>query len=307
MFHKIKLVLEMIRFSHTIFALPFAMLAAVLAWKTLGADGQAVAFRVQDLAGILICMVAARSAAMAFNRLVDHKIDAENPRTRQRHLPAGLLTGRSVVLFTVVSSMVFVAATLLFLPNRLPLYLAVPVLVILLFYSFTKRLTSLAHYWLGFSLMLAPVAAWIAIRGQLILESSLDLTPALTLGVAVLFWVAGFDIIYSCQDHEFDRNAKLRSIPTRFGIAGALKIAAISHFAMVVVLLALPGLSMVAGVPTSLGWIWYLAVGAVAALLVYEHSLVRPDDLTRVNVAFFNVNSVVSFGLFVAGLVDTVV
>ena len=185
----------MIRFSHTIFALPFALLAAVMAWVTETADGQPIVFRWQDLLGILVCMVAARSAAMAFNRLVDRKIDAANPRTSGRHIPAGLISVRSATLFTVACSLAFIAATLLFLPNRLPLFLSVPVLAVLLFYSYTKRVTSLAHYWLGFSLMLAPVAVWIALRGQAITSNPLDLTPALSLGLAVFFWVAGFYII----------------------------------------------------------------------------------------------------------------
>ncbi len=297
----------MIRFSHTIFALPFALLAAVMAWVTETADGQPIVFRWQDLLGILVCMVAARSAAMAFNRLVDRKIDAANPRTSGRHIPAGLISVRSATLFTVACSLAFIAATLLFLPNRLPLFLSVPVLAVLLFYSYTKRVTSLAHYWLGFSLMLAPVAVWIALRGQAITSNPLDLTPALSLGLAVFFWVAGFDIIYSCQDFEFDKQARLKSVPTRFGISGALKIAAASHFLMVLILALLPTLATVAGVPTNLGWLYYAGVAAVGILLVYEHYLVRPDDLNRVNIAFFNVNSVVSFGLFLIGTIDTIV
>lgn len=297
----------MIRFSHTIFALPFALLAAVMAWVTETADGQPIVFRWQDLLGILVCMVAARSAAMAYNRLVDRKIDAANPRTSGRHIPAGLISVRSATLFTVACSLAFIAATLLFLPNRLPLFLSVPVLAVLLFYSYTKRVTSLAHYWLGFSLMLAPVAVWIALRGQAITSNPLDLTPALSLGLAVFFWVAGFDIIYSCQDFEFDKQARLKSVPTRFGISGALKIAAASHFLMVLILALLPTLATVAGVPTNLGWLYYAGVAAVGILLVYEHYLVRPDDLNRVNIAFFNVNSVVSFGLFLIGTIDTIV
>ena len=155
--------------------------------------------------------------------------------------------------------------------------------------------------------MLAPVAVWIALRGQAITSNPLDLTPALSLGLAVFFWVAGFDIIYSCQDFEFDKQARLKSVPTRFGISGALKIAAASHFLMVLILALLPTLATVAGVPTNLGWLYYAGVAAVGILLVYEHYLVRPDDLNRVNIAFFNVNSVVSFGLFLIGTIDTIV
>ncbi|MDG2012161.1 MAG: UbiA-like polyprenyltransferase [Pirellulaceae bacterium] len=307
MFKKLRQLLEMIRFSHTIFALPFAMLAAVIAWTTPVGEGQIVSFRWQDLLGILICMVTARSAAMAFNRLVDRDIDAGNPRTKLRHIPAGLLSVPSVALFTVICGAGFVIATLLFLPNWLPFYLAVPVLLVLLFYSYTKRITSLAHYWLGFSLMLAPIAVWIALRGEIVITNPWDLTPAIMLGLSVFFWVAGFDIIYSCQDYEFDCESKLKSVPTRFGIQGALRIAAASHLVMLVVLALLPTVSAYAGVPTELGWLYYATVLAVAGLLIYEHSLVKPDDLTRVNIAFFQVNSVVSFGLFLAGSIDSIV
>jgi 4-hydroxybenzoate polyprenyltransferase len=288
----------MIRFSHTLFALPFALLAAVMAWTTKAADGASVPFRWQHLLGILVCMVGARSAAMAFNRLADRRIDAENPRTKQRHLPAGTLSVASVVLFTVTSSAVFVAGTLLFLPNRLPLYLAVPVLLFLLGYSLTKRFTSLAHFWLGAALMLAPVSAWIALRGEILMRQPLDILPAVLLGAAVLSWVAGFDIIYACQDAEFDRGAKLKSVPAAVGIPTALKIAAACHLVTLLLLASLPL------VCPPLGWIYLTGVAAVAALLVYEHLLVRPNDLSRVNAAFFNVNAVISIGLFVVGMID---
>lgn len=301
------MMLEMIRFSHTIFALPFALLAAVLAWTTPARDGTVIEFRWQDLLGILICMVTARSAAMAFNRLVDARIDAGNPRTAQRHIPSGKLNSRSVLLFTIVNVVVFCAATLLFLPNQLPLILALPVLGVLFFYSYTKRITSLAHYWLGLALMLSPIAVWIALRGSEILVSPVDLLPAVTLGLAILFWVGGFDIIYACQDHDFDREAKLHSIPARFGVAGALRIAVISHAVMIVMLVLIPSAASAAGLDHRLGWIYYSGVAAVAILLIYEHRMVRPDDLTRVNAAFFNVNAIVSFGLFVVGTIDTLV
>jgi 4-hydroxybenzoate polyprenyltransferase len=238
----IRHILEMIRFSHTVFALPFALLAALMAWTTPAPDGSPIGFRWQHLVGILICMVGARSAAMAFNRLVDRRIDAENPRTRSRHLPAGLLSTASVVLFTLVSAAVFFAGTLLFLPNRLPLVLATPVLLFLLGYSYTKRFTSLAHFWLGVALMLAPVCAWIALRGQILMEHPLDILPAVLLGAAVLAWVAGFDIIYACQDADFDRRAKLRSIPATLGVPGALRLAAGCHLLTVVLLAVLPWL-----------------------------------------------------------------
>jgi 4-hydroxybenzoate polyprenyltransferase len=310
MLRTIRHLLEMIRFSHTLFALPFALLAALMAWTTpLPAPGRdplsRVAadpppFRWQDLAGILLCMVAARSAAMAFNRLADRRIDAANPRTQSRHLPAGTLSLTSVVLFTAVSSAVFMAATLLFLPNRLPLYLSVPVLLFLLGYSYTKRFTSLAHFWLGAALMLAPVSAWIAIRGGVLLANPGDILPAVILGGAVLFWVAGFDIIYACQDADFDRQAKLKSVPAALGVRGALQLAAGLHAAALALFVLLP----LACPQVPLGWFYWAGVGVVGALLVYEHALVRPSDLTRVNVAFFNINVVISIGLFVVGAID---
>ena len=243
-------------------------------------------------------MITARSAAMAFNRLADRDIDAENPRTAKRHIPAGILSVSQVTVFAVVCGFAFIASTLLFLPNRLPLYLSVPVLAFLCGYSYTKRFTSLAHFWLGIALALSPVAAWIAIRGEAVMQTPLDLLPAVVLGGAVAAWVAGFDIIYACQDFEYDREAKLNSVPTRFGIAGALRIAAACHAVTVVLLAILPL------VYPPFGTLYWLAVAAVAVLLIYEHALVRPDDLDRVNTAFFNVNAVISMGLLAVGTLD---
>lgn len=300
MLTQVRHLLELIRFSHTIFALPFALLAAVMAWTTPSASGSGASFRWTHLVGIIICMVGARSAAMAFNRLVDRHLDAANPRTQSRHLPAGLLSVASVVWFIVASAAVFFAGTWLFLPNRLPLILSVPVLLFLLGYSYAKRFTSLAHFWLGAALMMAPVSAWIALRGELLLAAPLDALPAVMLGAAVLLWVAGFDIIYACQDHGYDTRAKLRSVPARLGIPTSLKLAAACHAGMLGVLVALPYLCP--SVP--LGWLYGSGIAAVATLLIVEHRLVRPDDLTRVNVAFFHVNAVVSIGLFVIGSID---
>jgi 4-hydroxybenzoate polyprenyltransferase len=276
--------LGLIRFSHTIFALPFALGSSALAWHREGT------IRVIDLLGILICMVLARSAAMAFNRLVDQQIDAKNPRTASRHLPAGLLSYSTVLLFTIGCSLGFVAATLIFWfrtpPNPWPLYLSIPVLLFILAYSLTKRFTSLAHFWLGISLSLTPIAAWIAIRGMV------DMSAPLMLGSVVLFWVAGFDILYACQDAEFDRASKLHSIPARFGVRGALRIAAFCHLVMFGLLVLL-----YVWVP-EFEWIFAVALIAVGILLMYEHSIVDPNDLSRVNQAFFQVNSIISMGLF---------
>lgn len=289
MLGRIRQILGMIKFSHTLFALPFALLGAALAAK----DVHGWRSRPQDWLGILLCMATARSAAMAFNRLVDRAIDARNPRTATRHLPSGQLSVQSVVIFTAVSAVLFIASTLVFLPHRWPLILSVPVLLWLLGYSYAKRFTSLAHFWLGAALMLAPIAAWIAIRDDIA-------WPPLFLGLAVLFWVAGFDIIYACQDAEFDRTTGLFSVPARIGVARALQIAAVCHLVMIVALVAL-------GLSYPMGTIYFVGVGIVAALLVYEHALVRPDDLTRVNVAFFQVNIGISLGLLVVGIVDLVI
>ena len=281
-------ILGMIKFSHTLFALPFALLGAALAAKVPGGW----ACRPREWLGILLCMATARSAAMAFNRLVDRKIDARNPRTASRHLPAGRLSVGSVWAFTAVCSALFVVSTLLFLPNPWPLRLAAPVLTWLLGYSYAKRFTSLAHFWLAAALAFAPMAAWIALRGDLA-------WPPALLGLAVLGWVAGFDIIYACQDAAFDRDAGLHSIPARMGVRGALRLAAACHAGMVLALVAL-------GLSYPMGGIYFAGVGVVAVLLVYEHALVRPDDLSRVNVAFFQVNIGISLGLLAVGVADLI-
>lgn len=294
LFTRLRHILEMIRFSHTLFALPFALLAGVMA---IAAE-PSVEWRWSDWLGILLAMVTARSAAMALNRLADHKIDAENPRTAGRHIPAGILSVQSVVLFALVMSLGFIASTLLFLPNRLPLYFSLPVLAILFGYSYTKRFTSLAHFWLGLALALAPVCAWVALRGIHVMADPSDVLPAVMLGGAVLLWVAGFDVIYACQDYEFDREAGLNSIPARLGIANSLRLAAACHLGMLVLLALLPMVFPL------LGWVYLTGIAAVAVLLIYEHALVRPDDLTRVNVAFFHVNAVVSIGLLAVGTID---
>lgn len=284
--------LELIRFSHTLFALPFALLAAAMAWSANFRAKPPVPFRWLDLLGILICMVMARSAAMALNRLVDRRFDALNPRTRMRHLPAGLLSTASVAMFTVLCSLGFVAGTLLFLPhNWIPLVTSLPVLAFLFGYSYAKRFTSFSHFWLGGALMLAPMAAWVAIRPE-------AAWAPVVLGAAVLFWVAGFDMIYACQDFDFDVKMRLHSLPARFGVAGALRLAAFCHFAVVGLLFVLPL------VYDGFDGIYLCGVAAIGLLLIYEHWLVCPDDLSRVNQAFFHVNAVVSIGLLVVGVVD---
>jgi 4-hydroxybenzoate polyprenyltransferase len=233
---------------------------------------------------------------MAINRLADRKIDAANPRTANRHLPAGLLTPGAVIFFFELCCLGFIASTTIFVfasSNYWPLYLSVPVLSFVCLYSFTKRFTFLSHFWLGASLMLGPIGSWIAIRGPE------DLAIPFMLGLAVLFWVAGFDIFYACQDLDFDRQAKLQSVPARFGIAASLRIATVCHFLMVVSLFALYWVAQ-----PYLGNVYLAGIGAAALLLIYEHWLVRPDDLSCVNRAFFQVNGIISIGLFIVVVLE---
>lgn len=285
MIKKLRYLLELIRFSHTVFALPFALLSAVIAWNQPGSP-----FSWQQLAGILLCMVFARSAAMAFNRIVDRRIDAQNPRTEKRHIPAGLLSLSTVITFTVLCSMAFVACTLLFLPNPWPMRLSAPVLAFLFGYSYAKRFTILCHYWLSAALMFSPLAAWIAIRGEI------AVTPLL-LSAVIFFWVGGFDILYACQDADFDRERRLHSIPAFWGVPVALKIAFASHVLTIGSLFALWHFA-------GLGGVFLTGISVISVLLIYEHSLVRPSDLSRVNLAFFHVNAIVSLGLFAIGIAD---
>jgi 4-hydroxybenzoate polyprenyltransferase len=299
MFGRVRLLLELIRFSHTLFALPFALTSAVLAWQTKWGGGP-WAWREfgLDLLGVLLCMVFARSAAMAFNRLADQPFDAANPRTAQRHLPAGLLSRSAVWLFTLLCAAGFAASTLVFVlssANWWPFYLTVPALLTIGAYSYTKRFTALSHFWLGAALLLAPVGAWVAIVGVRVLA------VPLVLGLAVLFWGAGFDILYACQDVDFDRKTKLHSVPSRLGVAASLRVALLCHAVVVGLLVALRWVAA-----PYLGTVYLVGVAAVALLLAYEHWLVRPDDLSRVNQAFFQVNAVVSIGLFAVVLLELV-
>jgi 4-hydroxybenzoate polyprenyltransferase len=271
--------LEMIKWEHSIFALPFALCGAMLAARGLPTAHQ--------VAWIIVAMVAARSAAMAFNRLADVSIDAANPRTSARALPAGQLTRSFVAVFVVISSVIFIAAAAEL--NRLALWLSPVALAVLLLYSYTKRFTRWSHLVLGFALGMAPSAAWIAVRG------SLD-PRILLLTAAVTFWVAGFDVLYACQDFEFDRASGLHSIPRYLGISRALWVARAFHVIMLLLLVAL----MLA---FGLGKLAIAGVAVVAALLAYEHSLVSAGDLTKLNAAFFTMNGVISvvFFVFVAG------
>lgn len=285
---RLRLTLEMIKFEHSVFALPFALTGALLAWRD--AD-----FRIPHLiwrfVWIVVAMVSARSAAMAFNRLLDAEIDARNRRTAMRHLPAGLLSARFTSGFTFACSVVFVYAAsqlgwLCFLLS--PLALA-----ILFFYSYAKRFTMLSHLILGFCLGIAPAAAWIGMRG------TLD-ARILWLTAAVMFWTAGFDVIYACQDYEFDKQEALFSIPKYLGIARALLFSRVLHVCMILCLAALV-------YAFQLGPLSWAGVAAVIILLVYEHGLVKPHDLSRVNAAFFTVNGYVSLLFFVFWTADILI
>jgi 4-hydroxybenzoate polyprenyltransferase len=266
---------RMIKFSHSVFALPFALASAAMA------AGGRVPWR--ELPWIVVAMIGARSAAMGFNRLADQAIDARNPRTAGRELPRGIVSRREVWLFVGLAAIAFVGAAAML--NPLCLLLSPVALLVVLGYSYTKRLTSLSHLVLGLALSIAPVGAWLAVRGRF------D-APPVVLALAVLAWVAGFDTIYSGQDVDFDRREGLRSLPALLGIRLALTVARLLHVAAVVLLAALYVL-------LPLHPIYLAGVAAVAALLVYEHSLVSADDLSRVDAAFFTVNGWISVGYLV--------
>ncbi len=275
--------LEMIKWEHSVFALPFALCGAMLAARGVPSLHQIV--------WIIIAMVSARSAAMSFNRLADVSIDAANPRTRTRALPAGALTQNFVASFVVLSSLIFVSAA--WELNRTAFLLSPVALAVLLLYSYTKRWTRWSHLVLGFALGIAPAAAWIAVRG------SLD-PRILLLTVAVTFWVAGFDVLYACQDYDFDRQAGLHSLPRYCGIGNALWIARFFHLSMLVLLAAL--------VRTfHLGLFTVIGVLAVLLLLAYEHSLVSKNDLSRLNAAFFTLNGIISVIFFIFLALDLMV
>ena len=280
MFRRLLTTLEMIKIEHTLFALPFAFLGAFIAARGIPEPVR--------LAWILVAMVGARSAAMAFNRLVDLPFDQRNPRTAGRALPQKRLSRGFVVFFVLAASAVFVLAAAML--NPLALQLSPLALAIVLLYSFMKRFTWGTHFFLGLALGCAPIGAWVAIRG------TLTMIPLL-LGLAVLLWVAGFDIIYACQDVGFDRTSKLHSIPSRFGIARALWISAALHACMVVLLAGL-------FVGMKLGALSLAGLGVVTLLLAYEHSLVKPSDLSRVNAAFFTINGWISVLLFLTTGID---
>ncbi len=280
--------LEMIKFEHSVFALPFALTGAALAWRAGGFPLEGMG---ATLLWIVVAMVGARSAAMAFNRVLDARIDARNPRTSGRHIPAGLLSARFAWAFVAASAALLVLAAAML--NPLCLMLSPVALGVVMFYSWTKRFTPFSHMVLGFALGIAPAAAWIAVAGQL------D-APILWLTAAVTLWTAGFDIIYSCQDFEFDRQAGLHSIPARLGISKALVVARLLHVAMVACLVALA----VSFEMRSLAW---AGIAVTALMLAWEHRMVRVDDMSKVNAAFFTMNGWVSLLFFLFWAADVMI
>jgi 4-hydroxybenzoate polyprenyltransferase len=283
---KLTTLLEMIKFSHTVFAFPFALMGVVLASL---ASGSAPTFG--QVFWICLAMVGARTGAMGLNRIIDARIDAENPRTADRHLPAGKVRPAEAWLLVLGAfALLLVAAWML---NPLCLKLAPVAIFFLALYSFCKRFTAMAHVVLGVCLAAAPVGAWIALRGDIG-------WPVMALGAAVLFWVAGFDIFYALQDYEHDRDKGLFSIPSRFGVERSFLIVRIFHVLMVVLLLSLV-------FSKGLGGIYLAGVLLVAGLLVYEHLLVKPDDLSRLDAAFFNMNGYISVTIFLFTFVDALV
>jgi 4-hydroxybenzoate polyprenyltransferase len=275
---------KMVKFSHTVFALPFALAAVTIATHGHGVTGA-------QIAAVLLAMVGARTAAMGFNRIVDRHIDAANPRTAGRELPTGKVSLPVAATLTVASAALFLAAAAWLGP--LCLRLAPIVLVLVLGYSFTKRFTWLCHLFLGLAIGSAPAAAWIAVRGRL------D-APALWLSVAVATWIAGFDVLYALADRDFDRTAGIHSIPARFGVPAALLISAVLHAASAASLL-------IAGHAAGLGWIYLAGMAVVIVMLTWEHAILRPSDLSRLDVAFFNLNGYVSVIYFAATLADVLV
>ncbi|HET6994893.1 MAG TPA: UbiA-like polyprenyltransferase [Chitinophagaceae bacterium] len=299
---RVKNYLSLIKFSHTIFAMPFALIGFFLAFKTYfkGLSMENYEFKIWFTNGhpnrlnwillfkfvlVILCMVFARSAAMAFNRYLDRSFDAQNPRTAIREIPAGILKANSVLLFTIISCILFIVCT--FFINWLCFLLSPIALLVVLGYSYTKRFTPLCHLILGLGLSLAPIGAYLAVSGRF------DVLPIL-FSLAVIFWVSGFDIIYALQDEEFDRSQKLYSIPASLGKAKALRVSELLHACSAAAVVA-------AGIYGSFGWLYWIGVAVFAGMLIYQHSIVKPNDLKRVNLAFMTANGIASvvFAIFV--------
>lgn len=280
MFSKTKALLEDIKLHHTIFALPFAFMSAFIASEGLPS--------INKIIWILLAMIGARNAAMAYNRIVDEKYDALNPRTKNRALPSKKISRQGYIFFILGAIVLFIFSA--YQLNHLAFLLSPVALTIIFFYSWTKRFTAYSHFFLGLALSIAPVGAWVAIREEI------TIIPMI-LGAAVIFWLAGFDIIYACQDVNFDKQTGLFSIPEKFGVEKALKLSSLFHLIMVSLLMLLL-------FTKQLGWVYLSGIIIVSALLLYEHSIVSPNDLSKVNVAFFNINGQISVLLMVLTIID---
>ena len=280
---RIGAVLGDIQIAHTVFALPFALASAHLAFQLVGG------YKLSTLLAILVCMVTARTGAMSFNRFLDRKLDSENPRTGNRSIPSGRAKPLDALAVVIVCSMIFIAACWFLGP--LPLILSIPTLAFLLGYSWSKRYTVLTHLWLGSALAIAPAGAWIAIMGILT-------WPPVILSLAVAGWVAGFDVIYSLQDIEFDKANRVFSVPARFGTVAALWIAKFLHLASFAFLL-------IFGTVMQLGWPYFAALAIAGIVLIIEHMMVRPNDFSRVGIAFFTMNGIISILIYIGVLLST--
>jgi 4-hydroxybenzoate polyprenyltransferase len=286
---KLRIFLDMVRFEHTIFALPFAYMGMVLAW------GDWDNANWWDFIWITVAMAAARTAAMSLNRYIDRRIDARNPRTAGRPIQSGAIDSATVLVLSAVSLIILAFSA--WMLNPLAFILFPGALIFLVGYSYTKRFTWLSHYILGFTDGLAPMGAWVAVRGSAFTPSDL---PAWLLLASVTVWIGGFDVIYACQDVEFDRQNGLHSIPARFGIRRGLQVAAASHVATVILMVML-------GLVVSLSWPYWIGLAIMTGLLIYEHSLVHPDDLSKLGLAFFNINGYISVTIFVATFAAVVI
>jgi 4-hydroxybenzoate polyprenyltransferase len=293
--------LGLVRFSHTLFAMPFALLGGLMAFGLNLGDGGIFYFRFFDLVGILLCMVFMRNAAMGFNRYADADIDACNPRTSGRHIPSGVISARNVLIFVFINSFGFVAATFLFLPNIIPLIFSVPLLLFVFGYSYAKRWTVSAHLWLGVVLMCAPVGAWVVVRPVFV---PFPVTPLL-LGVAVMFWATGFDLIYACQDAGVDAEQGLYSVPGKYGIGAAFLISRVCHIISVILFVLIPLFYPL------FSYIFVVGVLIVTIILIVEHIIATPrkgekPNLTKINIAFFQMNASISIGLLLVGILDLI-
>ncbi|MDR2171308.1 MAG: putative 4-hydroxybenzoate polyprenyltransferase [Planctomycetaceae bacterium] len=290
---------ELVRFSHTLFAMPFALLGGFMALGLNLVEGGVIGIRLIDFVGIFLCMIFLRNSAMGFNRYADREIDAFNPRTLDRHIPSGKIAASNVLIFVTINSVCFVLSTFLFFPNIFPFIVSVPLLLFVFGYSYAKRWTVLVHFWLGVVLMCAPVGAWLAIRPVFVPFP----VAALALGLAVMFWSAGFDLIYACQDALIDSEQGLYSVPGRYGIGVAFFVSRLCHFFAVILFGSIPLFYPL------FSYIFEAGVIIVTIILIVEHIIATPRkrdklDVVKINIAFFQMNITISIGLLIVGIID---